>query len=336
MPNVFKLYQNCIPVNGASQNVICDLQRSEVIYINDFQYRILKEFKDNTIGEIQEEIGSEEIQKVLDFFDYLINRELGFWCDSPEHFPDIDFSWEAPSFITNCIIDIDDEITYDFKSVVEQLDELGCNALQIRFFGKSNTRDVELMLESTLYSRLTCIELILKYSPDVNEIFLENLCRNNQRIRIIHVHTVPLGTKLKLSEDSKVNLYLHEIQIDGNHHCGVIDKSHFVLNMYNFTEAQKHNTCLNRKIGIDSDGNIKNCPSLNNAYGNVENVKLKDVILNESFTKMWYLNKDQIKICKDCEYRYICSDCRAFIEDSDDIYSKPKKCNYNPYTLTWE
>jgi hypothetical protein len=47
------------------------------------------------------------------------------------------------------------------------------------------------------------------------------------------------------------------------------------------------------------------------------------------------VRKDDIEVCKDCEFRYICTDCRIFKNDSNDIYSKPKKCNYDPYTNTW-
>jgi radical SAM protein with 4Fe4S-binding SPASM domain len=53
------------------------------------------------------------------------------------------------------------------------------------------------------------------------------------------------------------------------------------------------------------------------------------------FKKTWGINKDQISICKDCEFRYICTDCRVFIENKDDIYSKPAKCGYDPYTTKW-
>ena len=38
---------------------------------------------------------------------------------------------------------------------------------------------------------------------------------------------------------------------------------------------------------------------------------------------------------KDCEFRYICTDCRAYVEDPEDILSKPLKCGYNPYTGEW-
>jgi len=51
--------------------------------------------------------------------------------------------------------------------------------------------------------------------------------------------------------------------------------------------------------------------------------------------KYWNITKDQIDICKDCEFRHICTDCRAYIEDPKNIYSKPLKCGYNPYTNDW-
>ena len=47
------------------------------------------------------------------------------------------------------------------------------------------------------------------------------------------------------------------------------------------------------------------------------------------------IKKDQISVCKDCEFRYVCTDCRAYTQNSGDQYSKPLKCNYDPYTATW-
>jgi hypothetical protein len=40
-------------------------------------------------------------------------------------------------------------------------------------------------------------------------------------------------------------------------------------------------------------------------------------------------------VCKDCEFRYICTDCRAYLEDPYNEYSKPLKCGYDPYTGEW-
>jgi len=38
---------------------------------------------------------------------------------------------------------------------------------------------------------------------------------------------------------------------------------------------------------------------------------------------------------KDCEFRYICHDCRAHTQN-EEKYSKPLKCKYNPYEAIWE
>ena len=65
-------------------------------------------------------------------------------------------------------------------------------------------------------------------------------------------------------------------------------------------------------------------------------MSIRDVFTNDEFRTLWSITKDIISICKDCEFRYNCSDCRAFISDKNNIQSKPLKCGYNPYTNTWE
>ena len=71
-------------------------------------------------------------------------------------------------------------------------------------------------------------------------------------------------------------------------------------------------------------------------YGNITNDKLQDALKHPDFKKSWLISKDQVLTCKDCEFRYICTDCRAYLEDPEDIFSKPLKCGYNPYTCEWE
>ena len=118
--------------------------------------------------------------------------------------------------------------------------------------------------------------------------------------------------------------------------CGIIDKKYFVNNLPFFTEAQHHNTCLNRKICIDENGDIKNCPAMKQSYGNIRTTTLKEAIEKPGFKDCWTISKDQIDVCKDCEFRYMCTDCRAFIKDPANPYSQPAKCTYNPYICLWE
>jgi radical SAM protein with 4Fe4S-binding SPASM domain len=72
------------------------------------------------------------------------------------------------------------------------------------------------------------------------------------------------------------------------------------------------------------------------SYGNIATTSLQETLLQQNFKDLWYINKDQIKVCQDCEFRYLCTDCRAFITTPEDKFSKPSKCTYNPYTGEWQ
>jgi len=118
--------------------------------------------------------------------------------------------------------------------------------------------------------------------------------------------------------------------------CGVIAINSFCINMPLFTESQHYNTCLNRKICIDENGEIKNCPAMSRSFGNIKDTTLEEALNKPGFKGLWGIRKDDIDVCKDCEFRYMCTDCRCFIRNPEDIYSQPAKCTYNPYQALWQ
>jgi SPASM domain peptide maturase of grasp-with-spasm system len=121
-----------------------------------------------------------------------------------------------------------------------------------------------------------------------------------------------------------------------NIQCGKILPKNFVptFEFMNFSRIQ--NSCLSHKISIDAQGNIKNCPSMAQSFGNIKDTTLQEALDHPDFKKYWNVTKDQVQVCKDCEFRYICTDCRAYLENPEDMYSKPLKCGYDPYTGVWE
>ncbi|MBW8873326.1 MAG: grasp-with-spasm system SPASM domain peptide maturase, partial [Acidobacteria bacterium] len=123
--------------------------------------------------------------------------------------------------------------------------------------------------------------------------------------------------------------------IDSPACCGQVHPRYFVTNLSAFAEARRFNSCLNRKISIDARGEIRNCPSLPRSFGNTSDTSLHSALAHNDFAALWEINKDQVEICKDCEFRYICTDCRAYLTSPGDVYSKPSKCSYNPYTAEW-
>jgi radical SAM protein with 4Fe4S-binding SPASM domain len=87
-------------------------------------------------------------------------------------------------------------------------------------------------------------------------------------------------------------------------------------------------------MALDTEGNIKPCPSIQATIGNIRDFDLRDIASN-TVIQSYNIAKDQIEVCKDCEFRYICHDCRAYLSP-DKINAKPKYCNYDPYTATWQ
>lgn len=135
---------------------------------------------------------------------------------------------------------------------------------------------------------------------------------------------------------TNINIVFSEKEISSAKCCGFVDPNNFGVNLPFVLESKKNNSCLNKKISIDQLGNIRNCPSLSTSFGNITENKLEDIVKIKKFKEYWNIPKDSITVCKDCEFRYICSDCRAYVEDPKDKYSKPLKCGYDPYSTKWE
>jgi radical SAM protein with 4Fe4S-binding SPASM domain len=91
-----------------------------------------------------------------------------------------------------------------------------------------------------------------------------------------------------------------------------------------------HN-CFSQKIYISYDLRIFPCVMERGIeYGSLKEEKLSSII-----NKIIPITKNSIKVCKDCEFRYACMDCRPDRIEKD-VYAKPWYCSYDPYKSTWQ
>jgi SPASM domain peptide maturase of grasp-with-spasm system len=335
---VFNLFANCIPVKGINRSIICDVYRGRFRIIPNALYIILTKFRKNTLTEIKEYFEQEHAAFIDEYFDFLKQNEFGFFCSKEEQkrFPKLNIEHETASIISNCIIDINKHSTYDFRKLFLELEKLHCHFWQIRVYGDFSLAEIEDVLRKAEHIHLNSIHLIMSYhesmSPDKIVAFYD-------RYPIVRVdfYAVPLSLIGKYILLCKPHpLQFHEKKIVNETHCGNITAQYFNPNLKLFSESQQHNSCLNQKISVDVNGEIKNCPSMAKSYGNIKNTSLKEALDKKGFKDVWNINKNKILVCKDCEFRHICTDCRAYIEDPADIHSKPLKCGYNPYTTKWE
>lgn len=121
---------------------------------------------------------------------------------------------------------------------------------------------------------------------------------------------------------------------------GLITKPNFSTNPDSFHRNQLYHTCLAGKIAVTADGQVIPCIfSRNDIIGSLKDQELAGILESPALKETWELTKDKVLVCKDCEYRYVCSDCRPLAEGSScgKGYSNAPfpRCTYNPYSGEW-
>lgn len=328
----FKLYATSFLVKGYKKSTICDLQKQRFISIPNLLYEILYFNQhnyihfDNLIIKYNNE--KEGLQK---FIDYLIKFKYGFFTNTPRVFPPLELQWDYPGNITNSILDFDINTSYNYKKIINNITKEGCVTFQLRFYESVHFEFINTILELINSNPVVeNIEVIMPFHGSYKSIIQTYFKVTN---------LVLYNAKIKRSIYDEKNIcavIFSKESLFPERDCGKINPTCFSCNISAVTENLKYNSCLNRKISIDRNGKFKSCPSMQKDYGSANKVELKNVLNNKNYKKLAKLNKDSIKVCKDCEYRYVCSDCRAFTEDNNDMFAKPLKCKYNPYLAIWE
>ncbi len=228
----------------------------------------------------------------------------------------------------NAIIILDK--LHDFEKTLGQLNEVLIFDLEIRIPKLVTPKDLKKIKELLFKYEFNTVDLIMKYdnAEDIKAIFSRSTFYLN--------FYIATHTRFEDYRHSKLSIRSIPFAFDMIKSCGKVNKSFFNCSQLFINDARNHNSCLKGKITIDIDGTIKNCPSMPQSFGNIKDTKLQETIKSKDFKKYWNTSKDQIAVCKDCEFRYICTDCRAYREDPNDVYSKPLKCGYSPYTNKWK
>ncbi|MGS2762061.1 grasp-with-spasm system SPASM domain peptide maturase [Sinomicrobium sp. M5D2P9] len=345
--DIFFISSSCKLVKGANRSVIIDYPRADVQIISNQFYDLLQLMDRKKIQETLDHIEEDSLDKFYDFLDFLLENEYGFITSNIDSFPEISTIFDdAHVTVKDIIVEIDEQLFLedDFTDIIHQIDALGCSDLQLRILSPSNYSFLNKILAIADASNLTYLELLVQeVREDISNNQWHKLFENYSSLSSVNVYNSDENKSIEFFIErnrfhslaiGKLN-YLEESSISDC--CGIITFDHLTFNDTSTHHLhQKFNGCLYKKLAIDKYGNIKNCPSMEKTYGHINNISIHNAYKSEGFRNLWTVNKDIISVCKDCEFRYNCSDCRAFTSDKDDIHSKPLKCGYNPYTNTWE
>ena len=331
----FLCYACCLPVRGPARSILCDLQRGSFLLIPNVLVDILEICRTHTIEEVYDHYGHQHDREIDEYFEHLVAGRYGFYTDEPQRFPAMSLDWRSPNVVTNCLIDFDAESRHDLTDLNEQLANLRCAALEMRFFLPLDIAALSAHLQPWRDSTIRSISLLMGDHPSLTPEALDNLLVEHKRIKHVTIHSCPERDEF-IQVDLQTTLRYTKEVIDSEACCGNVSSRYFSCTTGAFTEALRFNNCLNRKVGIDRRGAIKNCPSMPHSFGELGATPLATVIESADFQKPWGVTKDQVPVCQDCEFRYICHDCRAYVQDPRQPLSKPAKCRYNPYEARWE
>lgn len=335
----FNLFSNVIATKGATRILISDLQRnmSEIMPLELFD--LIEELKINSVENVLSSYDLDSKQHAQEYLDLLLEKEYGFLTNDgwDKNFPPISRQYIDYSAISNMFMEVD--AIPVLSKIKLSIENLGTKHLVI--FTKRHLNINELIEIDNIFSTSTLagIEIFTPFYSDIDKNFINSLNSKTKRIYNLVFYSCPkVPFKVKDEFRFVVNFTKEYLKISS---CGKVDLKYFNTNLPKVLEAFNHNSCLNKKIAIDIDGNIKNCPAMSQSFGNIKDTTLEEALNKKDFKKYWNLSKDKIEICKDCEFRYICTDCRAYTErthnNAEDLdTSRPLKCGYNPYTGVWE
>jgi len=332
-------------VKGAARSLVIDYGRGEVYFLPNDYFALVHLLNRKKLAEAEQWIDAASKPEFDRFIQSMLDLELAFLTTDPDSFPVMEAAVPEPFRVQDAIIELDitNFSSERFGKICAELDALCCLDIQLRLLSDFNHTLLNECLEviqhtGINYAEVHCasyknpdyaplLDLLGRYAV-LNHIFIYG-----QHEARIHTHTIEAPGRYPVTLG---DIYLLNYDYNEGQCCGIINYDN--LSFTRITDYYKlttRNGCLDKKISIDSRGNIKNCPSMPATYGNVDSVSLASVMADRQFLQYGGIHKDQITVCRDCEFRYNCTDCRAFISDPGDLYSKPLKCDYNPYTATW-
>ena len=331
MNELYSFFGCCKIVNGNTYSIIIDLQRNRFCRLNKSIANILVDIQAVPIDTLLKKIDNKFRAKILELVLSLEKQEYLFKHSSDLVFPELTTFDASYSIASNAIVEISNDNFANLKLILKELYLSGVSDLEIRAVEKFNQNSIDDIIKITSNYNFT-YSIIAPFNQKIDLKSIQRTIRSSGLYASVIFHSSPLQKRM---EDYWFQILLLKKNLSGNFHCGKISSIDYGFDIISYSEALKHNSCLNRKISVDTEGNIKNCPSMKESYGNIIDTTLAEAIENPGFKKYWDINKDKIHVCKDCEFRYICTDCRAYVEDPEDILSKPLKCGYNPYTGDW-
>lgn len=319
---MYSLFSNVIVVNGSLRSVLYDIQRESYHFIPLWLGNFLSEndqFELSELGEFKSMFIYSELIHAID-------------RDEVELFPRIEMDYHIPCIIEVLVFDcsIYNSLKIEVLSIIEAL-----NIQKALFYVRKQecVKNLERILNELKYSRLNQIEIVCFEQLELNI----NIINHEHRIRKIYFYKSPEKKVESIAEFNRLDVYFNWSFDDRMLYHQ--NPNFLNVNLKLFSESQHFNTYYHKRLYISSNGDISN-GEFPPPVGNIKDITdintLTTLIQSKEFTSLFHTRKDVIDVCKDCEFRHMCTDNRIPIQRQNLQWYHDLECNYNPYICKWK
>lgn len=331
------IFEECQLVEGFRQDIIYDIVRPHNTNIIPKSFGSFLKLSDTKTIEELYSIFSSNVDLVDEYIDFILKMEFGVISDFhlKSHLTKLNFNYRSNSYIENGIYILDNFDLNSTRKHIELLSQIGCISLEIRLV-KTSKLILKQLFETIQTSGIESIFLKLNYFEELQWEDAVQLFELEPRIQSISVYNSNFEYKTK-------HLSFFNKQVDFNIDVGTIESyNDFIINQSFFIESKSRNPFLNKKIFIDEFGNIKNQLNIDSySFGNLNKIDSPDQLISivekTEFQNYWKSPKDNIEICKNCEFRFMCMDTRIPLKKTnyESSWYHNTECNYNPFISKW-
>jgi SPASM domain peptide maturase of grasp-with-spasm system len=321
-------YSNCPNILGYYRSIIQDLQHFKFIFINNEYVELNK----NLQNRISVNIIDSELRDIID---YLIQNDLGMFIDSQSinNFKLLDLYWNSYSKINNAILVLDFNKNTQLKLLqisLPLLNKLLCDDITLILYNVQYNDIIDILV-CFKNNRINTITILCNQYVEIENNKLLKLFTDFPRLKHIKFYNCEFNNDI-VNIDESIIYTTNSFSYSDYY----IQKENFISNIELFTESQLHNTYFNRKVCIDADGNIKNSPEHERSFGSIKDTTIEEAIEKPGFKDLWFIHKEMIDVCKDCEFRHMCVDACIPLQRADGSWYRSQECNYNPYICKWD
>jgi SPASM domain peptide maturase of grasp-with-spasm system len=295
------LFSFCKVVSGEEKSIICDFQKEKIKFIPNEMVAVIKMLQEEPFNSVKKQFTEDDADIFDSYVKFLSDEGFVFYNESKEEFVDIQNYWTSPEIINNAIIEYGFN-NYNLKDVLIQLDNLFTKFIELRFtvFTEENITELIDVLEYCSSSVLRSLRI---YIPDISKSLSQKLIELIKPFAVVDciIFYNSKFNKLILKDDQQIYFITKTLKDITKAN---VDRKFLVNNIEFFYECQNYNPYYNKKVAINSKGEIKNCIKNKAVFGNLKDHSITEVVMTNQFQKFWHITHNQIVDIQNSELRY--------------------------------